>query len=75
MTTSLTQVNYCINIYISNIPHHFKQYDFYKATKNITWGQGNPTAQLMFIGEAPGWKGCGKTGIPFYNDKSGMFFL
>jgi uracil-DNA glycosylase family 4 len=27
--------------------------------------------KYIFIGEAPGYNGCGKTGIPFYDDKSG----
>lgn len=49
-----------------------KQSDFYKRQKSITFGSGNLNAKVIFVGEAPGFKGCGKLGIPFYNDKSGM---
>ena len=49
-----------------------KNYEFYKNYHSITYGTGNLKSKIMLIGEAPGFKGCGKTGIPFYNDKSGM---
>ena len=50
------------------------QYDYYKAYHQITWGAGSLKPKILFVGEAPGWKGCGRTGIPFYNDASGTLF-
>jgi len=37
-------------------------------------GNGDPTARVMFVGEAPGRLGAGRTGIPFYGDESGRRF-
>ncbi len=54
-------------------PSH-QQYKFYQTTGKLTWGTGNLKPKYLFIGEAPGWKGCGWTGIPFYRDRSGMPF-
>ena len=31
----------------------------------------NRNVKYVFVGEAPGYNGCGKTGIPFYDDLSG----
>ncbi len=43
--------------------------------KQITNGIGvRNKPRIMFVGEAPGIHGCGKLGIPFYGDKSGMMF-
>ena len=42
-----------------------------KLLGQITFGKGFPNRPII-IGEAPGYKGCGITGIPFYRDKSGM---
>ena len=36
------------------------------------YGSMNP--KYIFVGEAPGYKGCGRLGIPFYNDVSGSLF-
>lgn len=52
---------------------HLK-YDFGKEYQKPTSGAGNVEADFAFVGEAPGKLGCGKLGIPFYNDKSGMLF-
>jgi len=52
---------------------HIK-YDYGRKYCMPTWGVGNLEAEIIFVGEAPGWKGCGRTGIPFYNDKSGTLF-
>jgi uracil-DNA glycosylase family 4 len=73
---NLTNIKLSDCPYTNECPIHtnHKQYDFFKETGTITWGQGKEDASIMFIGEAPGHKGCGKLGIPFYNDKSGMFF-
>ena len=38
--------------------------ELYKTRTNVVFGVGNPTASLMFIGEAPG-KNEDETGIPF----------
>ena len=52
-----------------------KMYDYYKKTGNIVWGAGNiDCPKYIFISEAPGWQGAGRTGIPYYNDKSGNIF-
>lgn len=40
----------------------------------ITWGYGNAESRIMFIGEAPGFKGCNRTGIAFRGDRSGDLF-
>jgi uracil-DNA glycosylase family 4 len=37
-------------------------------------GNGDPTARVMFVGEAPGRLGAGRTGIPFHGDESGRRF-
>lgn len=45
---------------------------FGKAVKRPTGACGAiDTAKYIFIGEAPGQDGCGKLGIPFYDDRSG----
>lgn len=57
---------------------YFKNFalsDYYKEYKRLTFGTGNTSEpDFLFVGEAPGWQGCGRTGIPFYNDASGMYF-
>ena len=35
---------------------------------------GNLDASILFVGEAPGRKGAGQTGLPFYGDESGARF-
>ncbi|MED5353306.1 MAG: uracil-DNA glycosylase family protein, partial [Nitrospinota bacterium] len=35
---------------------------------------GNLNAKIVFVAEAPGRFGAGRTGIPFYGDKSGDNF-
>lgn len=45
-----------------------------KSRKRITFGYGNPSSSVMFIGEAPGKDGCDVTGIPFTHDRSGEYF-
>jgi len=42
-----------------------------KLLNQITYGKGFKNKPII-IGEAPGYKGCAITGIPFYRDKSGM---
>jgi uracil-DNA glycosylase family 4 len=37
-------------------------------------GNGSPAAHVMFVGEAPGRLGAGRTGVPFYGDESGRRF-
>ena len=37
----------------------------------IVHGYGDPTARIVFVGEAPGHHGADRTGIPFSGDKSG----
>jgi len=43
-------------------------------TKVLSYGNGNPTARLMFIAEAPGRLGAEKTGIPLSGDSAGKNF-
>jgi len=38
----------------------------------IVHGYGAPDAQVCWIGEAPGYKGGDRTGIPFTRDRSGV---
>ena len=37
----------------------------------IVHGYGDPNAQLMVVGEAPGYRGGDRTGVPFTSDRSG----
>ena len=37
----------------------------------IVHGYGDPSARIVFIGEAPGQRGADRTGVPFSGDKSG----
>ena len=37
----------------------------------IVSGYGDPQAQLMIVGEAPGHRGADRTGVPFTGDRSG----
>jgi len=37
-------------------------------------GSGRPGARWLFVGEAPGRRGAGRTGIPFLGDESGRRF-
>ena len=39
--------------------------------RQIVHGYGDPSARIMFIGEAPGKHGADQTGIPFTQDRSG----
>jgi DNA polymerase len=40
-----------------------------------TFGYGNPNSKIVFIGEAPGHLGCGRTGKPFMGDRSGEIYF
>lgn len=40
-----------------------------------TFGYGNPDSKIVFIGEAPGHLGCGRTGKPFMGDRSGDIYF
>ena len=47
-----------------------------KCVNHQTNGFGALTdVKYIFVGEAPGQKGCGKLGIPFYGDASGNLFM
>lgn len=35
---------------------------------------GDLDAKVMFIAEAPGWRGCDRTGVPLYGDSTGDRF-
>lgn len=39
-----------------------------------TWGYGDKNSRVIFVGEAPGKFGCGRTGIAFDGDRSGDLF-
>jgi len=41
------------------------------SRSRIAHGYGDPTARIVFVGEAPGRYGADRTGIPFSGDKSG----
>ena len=41
------------------------------SRRRIVHGYGDPSARIMFIGEAPGRHGADRTGVPFSGDKSG----
>jgi DNA polymerase len=42
---------------------------------NATFGYGNLNSKIVFIGEAPGHLGCGRTGKPFMGDRSGDIYF
>jgi uracil-DNA glycosylase len=42
------------------------------SRSRIVHGYGDPTARIVFVGEAPGRHGADRTGIPFSGDKSGQ---
>lgn len=51
---------------------HRSNCTFGETHKRPTTGCGAlKQLKYIFVGEAPGHKGCGKLGIPFYNDASG----
>ncbi|MEZ4771208.1 MAG: uracil-DNA glycosylase [Caldilineales bacterium] len=39
--------------------------------QRIVRGYGDPAARLMLVGEAPGYRGADRTGVPFTGDRSG----
>ena len=41
------------------------------SRSQIVHGYGDPTARVVFVGEAPGQHGADRTGVPFSGDKSG----
>jgi DNA polymerase len=41
------------------------------SRSRIVHGYGDPSARIVFIGEAPGRHGADRTGVPFSGDKSG----
>jgi uracil-DNA glycosylase len=41
------------------------------SRRRIVHGYGDPSARIIFIGEAPGQRGADRTGVPFSGDKSG----
>ncbi len=52
-----------------------KKYGYWRGYNAITEGYGNDRdPKVLFLGEAPGKDGCGKMGVPFYGDRSGMLF-
>ena len=42
--------------------------------RRIVHGYGAPDARILFVGEAPGYKGADLTGVPFTRDRSGVRF-
>ncbi len=56
----------------------FKQHvesEFYARSHSLTMPAGNlQRNRAVFVGEAPGYLGCGRLGIPFYGDASGSYF-
>ena len=52
--------------------NHAIKSEFGRAVNRPTGACGAiDTAKYIFVGEAPGHDGCGKLGIPFYDDRSG----
>ena len=41
------------------------------SRRRIVHGYGDPSARIVFVGEAPGRHGADRTGVPFSGDKSG----
>ena len=39
--------------------------------QRVVAGYGTVPAAVMFVGEAPGWRGADRTGVPFTGDRSG----
>lgn len=50
---------------------HRRTSEYGKMEQAPTEGCGAIDPKYVFVGEAPGKNGCGKLGIPFYNDPSG----
>ncbi len=48
--------------------------DMQGCTRVLTDANGSPSAQIMFIGEAPGRLGAEKTAVPFHGDVAGENF-
>jgi uracil-DNA glycosylase family 4 len=44
------------------------------CTRVLSWANGDPSADVMFIGEAPGRLGADRTAIPFHGDAAGDNF-
>jgi uracil-DNA glycosylase family 4 len=44
------------------------------CSRVLSWANGDPSATVMFIGEAPGRLGADRTAIPFHGDKAGDNF-
>jgi len=42
--------------------------------RRIVHGYGSSDARILFVGEAPGYKGADLTGVPFTRDRSGVRF-
>jgi DNA polymerase len=41
------------------------------SRRRIVHGYGDPSARIVFVGEAPGRHGADRTGVPFSGDRSG----
>lgn len=44
------------------------------CTRVLSWANGSPDSEIMFVGEAPGRLGADRTAIPFHGDVSGDNF-
>lgn len=44
------------------------------CTRVLSWANGDPSASVMFVGEAPGRLGADRTAVPFHGDKAGDNF-
>ena len=53
---------------------HITHAEFGREYQHPTSGYGAIYAKWVFVGEAPGYNGCGKLGLPFYDDVSGNLF-
>jgi uracil-DNA glycosylase len=70
---------------LTHLPHFFKMKNplhlpqtcqrcpaLVENRRRIVHGYGDPHADFLFIGEAPGRKGADLTGVPFTRDRSGI---
>lgn len=44
------------------------------CTRVLSWANGSPGAEVMFVGEAPGRLGADRTAVPFHGDVAGDNF-
>jgi len=65
--------NYKLNLFFSDSDCKLCP-DLILSRSRVVQGYGDPHAQIMFLGMAPGRNGADITGVPFTKDPSGVLF-